>query len=53
LNRLERFATLVFDNLAVEAFVHDPETLKYFFFEVDLPSGVVPSLAIVMEGLDS
>jgi hypothetical protein len=28
----------------VEAFVHDPETLRYFFLRTDYPSGV-PSLA--------
>jgi nucleotidyltransferase-like protein len=34
----------------VEAFVHDPETLNYFFWERDRPSGV-PSLAtMVKEG---
>jgi predicted nucleotidyltransferase len=41
-----------FRDLPVEAFVHDPETLKYFFFEVDRPSGV-PSLAqMVLEGIE-
>jgi len=35
----------------VEAFVHDPETLRYFFLEVDRPSGV-PSLPdMVARGL--
>ena len=31
----------------VEAFVHDPDTLKYFFLERDKPSGV-PSLATMV-----
>ena len=36
----------------VEAFVHDPETLKYFFSEVDAPTGY-PSLAsMVSEGVE-
>lgn len=36
----------------VEAFVHDPETLKYFFSEFDAPSGY-PSLAsMVLEGVE-
>ena len=36
----------------VEAFVHDPETLKYFFSEFDAPSGY-PSLAsMVSEGVE-
>lgn len=36
----------------VEAFVHDPETLKYFFLRVDAPSGV-PSLSqMVSEGIE-
>ena len=32
-----------FEGWPVEAFVHDPETLRYFFFEVDSPTGI-PSL---------
>jgi predicted nucleotidyltransferase len=40
------------DGYPVEAFVHDPETLEYFFFEVDRPSGI-PSLAqMVIEGIE-
>ena len=36
----------------VEAFVHDPETLEYFFLEIDGPSGV-PALAhMVVEGVE-
>jgi hypothetical protein len=34
----------------VEAFVHDPETLTYFFWEMDRPSGVPSLAAMVMEG---
>lgn len=33
----------------VEAFVHDPETLEYFFREVDGPTGI-PSLADMVSG---
>mgnify|MGYP003383585598 CR=1 FL=1 len=41
-----------FAGLPVEAFVHDPETLHYFFVEVDRPTGV-PSLArMVQEGVE-
>jgi hypothetical protein len=41
-----------FQDFAVEAFVHDPETLNYFFYEVDRPSGI-PSLAqMVLEGIE-
>jgi len=29
-----------FGDLPVEAFVHDPETLNYFLFEVDRSSGI-------------
>lgn len=37
----------------VEAFVHDPATLEYFFMEVDRPSGI-PSLAqMVVEGVET
>ena len=41
-----------FQGFAVEAFVHDPETLNYFFYDVDRPSGI-PSLAqMVLEGVE-
>lgn len=41
-----------FKQWPVEAFVHDPDTLKYFFLEQDKPSGV-PSLAtMVSEGIE-
>ncbi len=35
--------SFIFDEWPIEAFVHDPETLKYFFEEVDAKSGA-PSL---------
>jgi hypothetical protein len=41
-----------FQGFPVEAFVHDPETLNYFFYEVDRPSGI-PSLAqMILEGVE-
>jgi predicted nucleotidyltransferase len=41
-----------FGGYPVEAFVHDPETLEYFFVEVDRPSGV-PALAhMILEGIE-
>ena len=41
-----------FQGFPVEAFVHDPETLNYFLFEVDRPTGV-PSLAqMILEGIE-
>jgi hypothetical protein len=41
-----------FQGFPVEAFVHDPETLNYFLYELDRPTGV-PSLAqMVLEGVE-
>src|SRR5437588_13003031 len=41
-----------FQEFPVEAFVHDPETLNYFLFELDRPSGI-PSLAqMILEGIE-
>lgn len=41
-----------FQNFPVEAFVHDPETLNYFLYEIDRPSGI-PSLAhMILEGIE-
>jgi len=41
-----------FQGFPVEAFVHDPETLNYFLYEVDRPSGI-PSLAqMILEGVE-
>ena len=37
----------------VEAFVHDPETLEYFFSEVDGPSGVPALAQMVVEGIET
>jgi hypothetical protein len=37
------------DSWPVEAFIHDPETMEYFFREVDAPTGV-PSLADMVSG---
>lgn len=41
-----------FDGYPVEAFVHDRETLEYFFFEVDRPSGVPTLPRMVVEGVE-
>jgi predicted nucleotidyltransferase len=41
-----------FDGYPVEAFVHDSETLEYFFFEVDRPSGVPVLPQMVVEGVE-
>ena len=41
-----------FQGFPVEAFVHDPETLNYFLYEIDRPSGI-PSLAqMILEGIE-
>jgi predicted nucleotidyltransferase len=40
------------DGLPVEAFVHDPETLEYFFVELDRPSGIPSLPQMVMEGIE-
>ena len=36
----------------MEAFVHDPETLEYFFLEMDRPSGVPALPQMVVEGIE-
>ncbi|MEM9804851.1 MAG: nucleotidyltransferase domain-containing protein [Cyanobacteria bacterium P01_D01_bin.56] len=41
-----------FEGWPVEAFVHDPETLRYFFFEADKPTGVPSLPAMVSEGIE-
>ena len=41
-----------FEGWPVEAFVHDPETLRYFFFEVDRPTGIPSLPAMVSEGIE-
>lgn len=44
--------SFTFAEWPVEAFIHDPRTLEYFFKEVDRPTGV-PSLAtMVREGIE-
>jgi predicted nucleotidyltransferase len=40
-----------FEDIPVEAFVHDPETLNYFFMKVDRPSGVPSLMQMVVEGV--
>ena len=53
-NRVERAQrrSFVFEGWPVEAFVHDVQTLRYFFEQVDRPSGV-PSLPnMVSEGVE-
>ena len=42
----------LFQGIPIEAFVHDPETLNYFLYEIDRPSGI-PSLAqMILEGIE-
>ena len=41
-----------FDGLPVEAFVHDPETLNYFFFEMDRLAGIPALPQMVIEGIE-
>jgi hypothetical protein len=41
-----------YDGWPVEVFVHDPQTLKYFIYEVDAPSGYPSLAAMVSEGLE-
>jgi hypothetical protein len=36
----------------VEAFVHDPETLEYFFLEADGPSGIPALAQMIVEGIE-
>ena len=44
--------SFMFEGYPVEAFAHDAETLKYFFWEVDRPTGI-PSLAnMIKEGIE-
>ena len=51
--RLERAyrESFRFEDVPVEAFVHDPETLCYFYFEIDGPSGYPPLPQMVAEGV--
>jgi hypothetical protein len=41
-----------FGGWPVEAFVHDPQTLAYFFHEVDKPSGIPSLPTMVSEGIE-
>ncbi len=41
-----------FHGYPVEAFVHDPATLEYFFLEIDRPSGVPALLQMITEGVE-
>ncbi|MBK8247502.1 MAG: nucleotidyltransferase domain-containing protein [Gemmatimonadetes bacterium] len=41
-----------FGGWPVEAFVHDPQTLAYFFHKVDRPSGIPSLPAMVSEGIE-
>lgn len=41
-----------FEGTPVEAFVHDPETLNYFFMEVDRKSGFPSLPQMVVEGIE-
>jgi hypothetical protein len=41
-----------FEGCPVEAFVHDPETLNYFFLENDRPSGIPALPQMVAEGVE-
>lgn len=44
--------SFIVDALPVEAFVHDPETLEYFFVDVDRPSGIPALAQMVLEGIE-
>ena len=44
--------SFVFGDYPVEAFIHDPETLEYFFLEVDRASGVPTLPQMVSEGIE-
>jgi hypothetical protein len=41
-----------FEGVPVEAFVHDPATLNYFFYEIDRPSGIPALPQMVKEGIE-
>jgi predicted nucleotidyltransferase len=42
--------SFIFQDWPVEAYVHDPETLRYFFYEFDARSGILSLPAMVAEG---
>lgn len=41
-----------YETWPVEAFIHDPETINYFFSEVDRPSGHPALAQMVLEGVE-
>lgn len=41
----------VFEGWPVEAFIHDPETMHYFFMELDLKDGIPALPQMVLEGV--
>jgi hypothetical protein len=44
--------SFIYNRWPVEAFVHDPQTLEYFFWEVDRQSGFPSLPAMVAEGVE-
>ena len=54
LERVEnaRRTSFIFADWPVEAFIHDPQTLEYFFREIDRPSGVPALPSMVSEGVE-
>jgi predicted nucleotidyltransferase len=44
--------SFIFQNLPVEAFVHNPETLDHFFYNVDRPKGSCSLAQMVVEGIE-
>lgn len=44
--------SFIFGGWPIEVFIHDPETLSYFFYEIDRASGVPSLPAMVWEGLE-
>jgi hypothetical protein len=41
-----------FRHWPVEAFVHDPETLKYFIYQRDKPTGIPVLMSMIVEGIE-
>lgn len=41
-----------FQGFPIEAFVHDPETLNYFLYEIDRPSGIPALAQMILEGIE-
>ena len=44
--------SFIYETWPVEAFVHDPQTLEYFFRVVDRPTGVPSLITMVSEGVE-